>query len=105
VESLNSGLESNKEEEKGWFAPGVGYASHIRVGRTVRAGGSSIGGGSRTSTVSMTDTFKAHRLLYHSTLGLRVIKKKRRGGSHLDREDDRHARGDLRGVVDHLFRV
>ena len=28
--------------------------------------------------------FKAHRLVYHSTLGLRVIKKKRRG-AHLVR--------------------
>jgi len=27
--------------------------------------------------------FKAHRLLYHSTLGLRVIKKKKDGLAHL----------------------
>ena len=27
----------------------------------------------------LTSVFKAHRLLYHSTLGLRVINKERRG--------------------------
>jgi len=29
--------------------------------------------------------FKAHRLLYHSTLGLRVIKKKGEGGIEIER--------------------
>ena len=35
--------------------------------------------------------FKVHRLLYHSTLGLRVIKKKRRERKHLfgrEKEDE-----------------
>ena len=43
---------------------------------------------------------KAHRLLYHSTLGLRVIKKKKRRGWDLEVGVDRKPLGDedqLRG--------
>ena len=37
--------------------------------------------------------FKAHRLLYHSSLGLRVIKKKREVGAWRRRAVDRLVRG------------
>ena len=42
--------------------------------------------------------FKAHRLLYHSTLGSRVIKKKKGRGQ--DRGDEGGAHGD-RGALQH----
>ena len=41
--------------------------------------------------------FKAHRLSYHSTLGLRVIKKKKRDRNL---KDDRAVRAALRGRHD-----
>ena len=52
--------------------------------------------------------FKAHRLLYHSTLGLRVIKKKKKKKKHIDMNvsarlladrDPRHP-GALLGIAD-----
>jgi len=46
--------------------------------------------------------FKAHRLVYHSTLGLRVIKKQRRreSGEDLAFDGGAKAREDVQIVVD-----
>ena len=39
--------------------------------------------------------FKAHRLLYHSTLGLRVIKKKKKLSADLEGDGDKEGHGPL----------
>jgi len=92
--SLNSRLESNKEEE-GEDRCGrclelphfeaVRAATHLELPHLIRAlrGGLSEAVRGRGGPLWEVKrfrgglVFKAHRLLYHSTLGLRVIKKKK----------------------------
>ena len=67
--SLNSRLESHKEEEE--EVPCVGGVEGSDVVRWMIAE-------FREGLV-----FEAHRLLYHSILGWRVIKKKKKSESHI----------------------
>ena len=67
----------------GCWGPGLGFGFRVLgfrvwgLGLTSRPSAASIGNVKRFRGGLV---FKAHRLLYHSTLGLRVIKRKRIGG-------------------------
>ena len=76
VVSLNSRLESNKEEEKRLRLD----RSWSRMSQPPVTPPSSASSRSTASTCRFRGglVYKAHRLLYHSTLGLRVITKKKK---------------------------